>query len=143
MTSRSEESLPTLNATEAGLLETAVACNDAMLPINEVGTARGSKRDTYSTLRPFTYALTSGRDVLRHTSWTGGGKPGTFKTILVLSSERSPDDWASHGGDQRDDGETVRLIGLPVLRPGFTTIFDRRPKDLYDDDAGRWENDLY
>lgn len=68
-----EKDLPTLNATRPGLQAAALAFNDHMLPINEVGTAQGKKRDIYEVLRETTYALLSGQDIIRHPSWSSSG----------------------------------------------------------------------
>ncbi len=134
-----EKSLPTLNATPAGLIAAAQAFSDHMLPINEIGTARGPKRDIGGVLRETTYALMTGHDVIRHPSWTGGGSPaGSFQVLPLLSSEWSPDAWAARNGETRDDGETARLIGVPVLRAGHGTVFDRPPKELKDAALDNW-----
>nr|WP_171015512.1 DUF927 domain-containing protein [Methylobacterium sp. L1A1] len=135
-----EEHLPSLNATHAGLLSAALTFNDHMLPINEVGTARGAKRDIYVVLRETTYALMNGQDVLRHPSFNSGGATGrTFQVLPILSSEHSPDAWAARNGESRDEGETARLIGVPVLAKGRRTIFDRPPAGLVGDALDTWE----
>lgn len=135
-----EKELPTLNATRPGLQAAALAFNDLMLPINEIGTAQGKKRDIYDVLRETTYALLSGQDTIRHPSWTGaGGGTGTFSVIALFSSEIAPDAWAARNGETRDDGEMARLIGVPVLAPGYATIFDRPPRQLSGDALAAWE----
>lgn len=135
-----EEELPSLNATPAGLLATASASNDLMLPVNEIGTARGPKDRLYIALRDVTYALMNGRDVDRHPSWTGSGSgtPGSFQVLPLFSSEHSPDVWAARNGESRDEGETARLIGVPVVQPGHTTVFDRVPKSVEEKDLPKW-----
>ena len=112
-----------------------------MLPINEIGTARGRKSEVYVILRDATYALLNGQDTLRHPSWSGAGTgtASTFQVIGLFSSEISPDAWAARNGETRDDGEMARLIGLPVLAPGRLTIFDRPPSDLSGDALSAWE----
>ena len=127
-----EEDLPSLNASPAGLLAAALTFNDHMLPINEVGTVQGSKNEIYRALRDTTYALMNGQDKLRHPSWTGGvgGASSTFRVLCLFSSERSPDDWAALNGETRDDGEKVRLIGVPVPIGPDDTIFDLPPPVL-------------
>lgn len=136
----SEKELPTLNATPAGLLATGLAFDGHMLPINEVGTAQGRKRDIYDVLRETTYRFLSGQDTMRHPSWTGGGGgASTFGVIVLLSSEIAPDAWAARNGETRDDGEMARLIGVPVLAPGYGTIFDRPPPKLSGTALTAWE----
>ena len=136
-----EKDLPSLNATPAGLLAAALAFNDHMLPINEIGTARGRKSEVYVVLRDTTYALLNGQDTIRHPSWSGAGSnaTSTFQVVVLLSSEISPDVWAARNGETRDDGEMARLIGLPVLAPERLTIFDRPPSDLSGDALSAWE----
>lgn len=138
-----EQDLPTLNATPAGLLATAIAFNDHALPINEVGSAAASGSDINLTLRKTTYALMNGQDTVRHPSWTGGRTTGTFQILPVFSSEHSPDTWAARSGETRDAGETARLIGVPVLYNGRTTIFDRPPTDLEGVALGQWETEQF
>lgn len=136
----SEEDLPSLNATSAGLLATAITFNDLLLPINEVGTARGSKDEVYVALRDATYALMNGQDTMRHPSWTGAnpGSPTTFKVLCLLSSEISPDAWAARNSQTRDEGEMARLIGVPVPLSVSKTIFDRAP-EMDDSERRKWE----
>ena len=129
-----EEHLPTLNATPAGLSEAARVFNDHMLPINEVGTARGPKTDIHLVMHDATYAITSGRDVMRHSSWGGAAATtSSFHGLLLMSSEFSPDEWAARGGEARDPGETARLIGVPVLYGENTSVFDVFPKVVLKD----------
>lgn len=136
-----EEDLPSLNATGPGLLAVAVAFNDHLLAINEVGTARGAKRDVYEVVRETTYGLMNGQDVIRHPNWSGsdGGAAATFQVLVLMSSELSPDAWAARKGEARDEGETARLIGVPVLFNGSRTIFDLAPKPLSGVDLAAWE----
>ena len=122
-----EEHLPTLNATPAGLLEAGLVFNDCMLPINEIGTAQGAKSEKHRVVSDTTYALMTGKDVMRHSTWSGGGASSSFKVLPIFSSERSPDEWAALGGEAREAGETVRLITLPAIREGDETVFDRPP----------------
>ena len=122
-----EEHLPTLNATSAGLLEAGLVFNDCMLPINEIGTAQGAKSEKHRVVSDTTYALMTGKDVVRHSSWSGGGASSSFKVLPIFSSEHSPEEWAARGGEFRDDGETVRLITLPAIREGHETVFDLPP----------------
>lgn len=92
-----EEDLPSLNASQPGLLAAALGFNDHMLPINEVGTAQGPKKEIYVTLRDATYGLMNGEDKLRHPSWSGSGSgvASIFRVICLFSSEISPDAWAA------------------------------------------------
>jgi hypothetical protein len=124
---RTEEMLPTFDATEAGLRALAISYNDHPLLLNEVASAKGKKSDVYQTLLGSTYALMSGRDTIRHPSWSDGCPTVNFSTIALLSSEWSPDVWAGRAGQVRDDGEKVRLIGVPVAFAPHVQTFDRAP----------------
>ncbi len=65
---------------------------------------------------------------MRHSSWSGRNSSATsFKTLLILSSELSPDEWAARSGETRDPGETARLIGVPVKGGRYFSIFDSYP----------------
>lgn len=134
-----EEDLPTLNATPAGLLNLGLSFGDHALFLNEVGTARGGKKQVPAVLFESTYALMSGRDVTRHPSWSAAnaGGTGTFRILPVLSSEFSPDEWAVRGGIERDPGEVARMIGLSALLAGSTHIFDQLPPEALAD-PDRW-----
>lgn len=134
-----EEDLPTLNATPAGLLNLGLGFGDHALFLNEVGTARGGKKQVPAVLFESTYALMSGRDVTRHPSWSAAnaGGTGTFRILPVLSSEFSPDEWAVRGGIERDPGEVARMIGLSALLGGSAHIFDQLPPEALTD-PDRW-----
>ncbi|KQO45715.1 hypothetical protein ASF24_11170 [Methylobacterium sp. Leaf86] len=140
-----EEDLPSLNATVSGLLAVAVAFNDHAIPINEIGTARGGKNNVYEVVRETTYGLMNGQDIIRHPSWAGsdGGATATFQVLPLMSSEHSPDAWAARKGETRDEGETARLIGVPVLFNGSQTIFDLAPKTLTGADLAAWEKQQF
>ncbi|WP_152047145.1 DUF927 domain-containing protein [Aureimonas psammosilenae] len=135
-----EEDLPGLGATKAGLLAACLEFHGHMLPINEVGTADGPKREIYVALRNSTYQVMSGQDVIRHPSWPGAtsGAPTKFRVICLLSSEKSPGEWADRNGETRDPGEEARLIGLPVLIGSATSIFDKLPSGLEGEALSEW-----
>lgn len=139
-----EQDLPSLRATDAGQLAAAIAFNDHAYPINEIGTAKGPKKDIYVALRDHTYALMNGQDIIRHPSFAGS-ETGTasFTVLPIFSSEHSPDTWAARNGEARDEGETARLIGLPVLYGGRATIFDRPPQALEGDELDRWQRERF
>lgn len=136
-----EEDLPTFKATEAGLLAAAMGFNDLLLPINEVGTAPGKKKDKYDAIYDATYALTSGHDVIRHPIWNGGNASdgAGFRLIAMISSEHAPDAWAARKGENRDAGETARMFGLSALYDGIPSIFDQPPEDVDGADFPEWE----
>ena len=101
--------------------------NDHVLPINEIGTASGSKNEKHKVVSDATYALMTGKDTMRHSFSSVGGPRSSFKVLPIFSSEITPDEWAERGGTTRDDGEKVRLISLQAIREGDETVFDRPP----------------
>ena len=137
-----EEHLPTLNTTSAALSELGAMFNDQLFMINEVGTARAAKKDIHAVVYESTYALVSGRDVARHSTWGDAGGPSTFKLIVLMSSEFSPDEWAARGGHTRDPGETARMISAPVCVEEGSTVFDMAPK-MEPDERRDWVKDQF
>lgn len=135
-----EEDMPNLNATTSGLIAAAPDYNDQMFPINEVATASGGQSDVHQAIRSATYKLIAGQDVLRHPSWTAatGGAAPSFQTIILMSSEVSPDIWAERGGATRDDGERARMIGMAVDRRGWGHIYDRPPRKFKGKKRAEW-----
>lgn len=136
-----ERDLPTLDATDAGLRELAISFNDHPLLLNEAATANGNKSEVYAALVRSSYALLSGRDTGRHSSWSGERGAATFSTVGLISSEFSPDDWASRAMGTRDPGEWVRLIGVPVMLGVHTKTFDRPPTGMKPADLVIWSKE--
>jgi hypothetical protein len=132
-----EESLLTLGATNAGILENAVASTDLLFPINEGGTIKGKRRDAYQKLRELTFALNAGHDTIRHRSWGPSGDP--FRLIFAVSAEHSASEYAAMAGEKRDDGELVRLVDYPAIVPSTNSIFAELPEGVSADAA---TNDL-
>ena len=134
-----EEELPTPKGTDAGLNEAPLFFNDHMLPINELGAAKGGRLGKDGAVYEMTYSLLSGRDTIRHSSSPVGSGMGTsFKVLIVMSSEFSPDEWAARAGQTRDPGESRRLIGVPALHSGYPTVYDSFPGDVSLKDRGAW-----
>ncbi len=98
-----EENLLTWNATNARILQLAGAWTDLLLPINEVGTIKGERRDAYQKLRELTFALAEGRDTVRRSSWGTFG--GSFRLIYAASAEHWTSEYAAMRREKRDDGE--------------------------------------
>ena len=134
-----EEELPTPKATEAGLNEMALFFNDHMLPLNELAAAKGGRGRTDDAVYEITYSLLSGRDTIRHSSSSvGTGMGSSFKVLIVMSSEFSPDEWVARVGKTRDPGEMRRLIGVPALHGGHPTVYDSFPNGVSIAERGAW-----
>ena len=102
----SEKELPTLNATPAGLLAAGLAFDGHMLPINEVGTAQGKKRDIYDVLRETTYRFLSGQDTMAPSLVDGRRRRGEHVRgdRLAVLGDRA----RCVGGAQRGDARRRR-----------------------------------
>ena len=131
------------HGTDAGKLAAALTLSDHMIPMDEVGTTQGSKKETYAAIRNVSYALCGGRDKTRHPAFQGGAVDVTFNTIVLFTSERSPDDWAALDGEQRDAGECARLIALPACKGDHTTVLDRPPSSLQGEALRAWERQQF
>lgn len=138
-----EGSLPNFNATPAALQEVAVEFVDRVLPVNELGLLKGSKRDAYHQLRPLTYRYSEGRDTARHSKSSYGqeGAPLEWRGIMLVSSENTFEELAAMAGEKRDEGEYARAFDVPAVTRGRTTIFDRFPRKLAASDRERWSRD--
>lgn len=127
------------NSTDAGKLAAAYTLSDHMIPMDEAGTTQGSKKETYAAIRNASYALCGGRDKTRHPAFQGAAVDATFNTIVLFTSERSPDAWAALDREQRDEGECARLIALPAVDGDHATVFDRAPCELRGEHLHAWE----
>ena len=125
--------LLTWGATVAGILEKAGAWTDLLLPINEVGTIKGKRRDAYQLLRELTFAFNAGRDTVRHSSWGPSGD--SFRLIYAASAEHSTSEYAAMANEKRDDGELVRLVDFPAIVRTTDLIFAVLPKGVSAEDA--------
>ena len=67
-----EEDLPNWNTSGPRLLGSAGAFGDIVFPLNEVGAARGKRKQTYEGLRDLYAQFAEGRDRDRHSSWRPG-----------------------------------------------------------------------
>lgn len=139
-----EEDLPTPKATGAGLNEAALFFNDHMLPLNELGAAKGGRLGKDGVVYEMTYSLLSGRDTIRHSTYTAAsGMGSSFKVLILMSSEFSPDEWAARAGQMRDPGEMRRLIGVPALHGGYKTVYDSFPDDVPIAERGPWIHEQF
>jgi hypothetical protein len=119
------------------LLEAATTFNDALFSLNEVGAAKGKKKEAYPILREFYAQYAEGRDRSRHSVWekAHGGRAKRFWGICMVSAEHSVAWYAEQAGDARDGGELFRAIDVPAVREGKETVLDLAPDDLNQDDC--------
>ena len=97
-----ESRLPNFNATNAALQEVATEFNDSVLPVNEIGLLKGSKRDAYQSLRPLIYQYAEGRDTGRHSKSAYASPSGvaSWRGIMVASSENAIEALAELAGGE-------------------------------------------
>ncbi len=135
-----EGGLPNFNATGASLQEVAAEFNDSVLPVNEIGLLKGTKRDAYQSLRPLIYRYAEGRDTGRHSKSAFASASGiaSWRGIMVASSENAVEALAELAGEKRDEGEYARAFDVPAVRPGNSTVFDRFPHHVAPEHHEAW-----
>lgn len=117
------------NATENRLQEQLPEFNDCLAPIDDVMSMKGSDRDKYTSVKSLAYIFALGAGKGRHSSHSPESKE-RWRTIVLSSNEISLRELAARSRVEREHGETVRFIDLPVTFDGATDIFDRRSDSL-------------
>jgi Domain of unknown function (DUF927) len=123
------QQLLTWNQTDARLQEQLPEINDCLTPIDDLKSMTGSDRHKYTRVGSLAYILATGAGTGRHSTF-GQRKEELWKTILFTSNEYSIGELARRCGLERDAGETVRLIDVPVRFDDASTIFDREQTEL-------------
>jgi hypothetical protein len=123
-----EEHLPNWNATGARLLEAAAGFCDVVFPLNEVGAAKGKRKQTYEGLRDLYAQFAEGSDRDRHSSFQGEAM--RFCGICMATAEHSVAKYAAMADEFRDDGELFRAIDVAAFREGAKTILDLAPETI-------------
>ena len=123
----SSEDLASWKITDAGLEEKLTLYNDSFFAIDEfslLGTADAQK---YARLGSLAYKIVQGAETERHSSYLAGngGRPGSWRGIMMTSNEKSVRDLARSAGTVRQPGETIRLIDVPADVEALGHIFDR------------------
>ena len=111
-----------------------------MLPVNEIGLLKGTKRDAYPSLRPLIYRYSEGRDTGRHSksTYTSDAGLASWRGIMVASSENSIEALAGLGAEKRDEGEYARAFDVPAVRPGNKTVYDCFPRHIAPEQREAW-----
>ena len=123
----STSELPTWNITDARLEQQLALFNNSLFPIDDLAILGGKGRDAYRRVHDLAYRLHQGWGRARHSSFAGGNGQNRerWRTIGITSSETSVLELAQMAGCQRQAGECVRLIDVPVLVDGQDNLFDR------------------
>ena len=136
------EQMITWRLKDARLEQRLAEYNDAMFPIDDLETIveKGDKAK-YLRIRNVAYNLEQGWSTGRHDSFTmaHGGTHEQWRCIAVTSCEKAVVDLARSVKLNRQPGETLRLIDVPVLLDGLDHIFDRLPCDLDTSDFPKWK----
>lgn len=121
-----ERDLPNFNGTTSAMSELFALYNDQMLPANELGLVSGGRAQVYPLVRDFVYAVGEGRARTKNAKspYADTAVAGQFRTIAVLTAERSVQQYAEDAGAERDGGEFARTFDLAVRRGPRQSIFD-------------------
>jgi hypothetical protein len=126
------QNLISWNLTDAALEQRLAQFNDLLFPIDDLSTMAGGDKEKYLRIREITYKLSQGWSKGRHSSYEGA--QSGWRCILLTSSEKSIRDLAKQANIERQHGESLRLIDMPVTFNGLDHIFDRlNPGDLSSD----------
>jgi hypothetical protein len=117
------ENLISWNITDARLEQRLAEFNDLLFPIDDLSTMTGGDKEKYLHIREVTYKLSQGWSKGRHSSYEGA--QSGWRCILLTSSEKSVRDLAKQANIERQHGEALRLIDIPVAFNGLDHIFDR------------------
>jgi hypothetical protein len=129
------------NITPAGLEQRLAEYNDMLFPIDDLSTMAGGDKEKYLRVRETTYKLSQGWSKGRHTSFES--VQSGWRCILLTSSEKSIADMARQANVERQHGESLRLIDIPVTFSGLDHIFDRlKPGDLTSD-INNWKRTTF
>src|ERR1700722_5236465 len=79
----------------------------------------------------------------RTPSQAAGGVHGSWRSIALTSSEKSIRDLARAVKLERQHGEALRLIDVPVVFGNLDHIFDRLPNNLDQSNFKGWKKDTF
>jgi hypothetical protein len=133
--------LITWNITDARLEQRLAEFNDAIFPIDDLTTMRGTDKEKYQRVRELAYKITGGWTTARHDSFTLAheGVHQDWNCIVLTSSEKSVRDLAHAVKLERQHGEALRLIDVPVMNDGQDHIFDRLTEDVDTSNFEAWK----
>ena len=137
--------LMTWNITDARLEQRLAEFNDAVFPIDDLATMRGTDKEKYQRIRELAYKITGGWTTARHDSFTSAheGAHHDWNCIVLTSSEKSVRDLAHAVKLERQHGEALRLIDVPAVIDGQDHIFDRLPNDVDKSNFDAWKRNAF
>jgi len=137
--------LMTWNITDARLEQRLAEFNDAVFPIDDLTTMRGTDKEKYQRIRELAYRITGGWTTARHDSFTSAheGAHHDWNCIVLTSSEKSVRELAHAVKLERQHGEALRLIDVPAVIDGQDHIFDRLPNDLDKSNFEAWRRNAF
>ena len=100
-------------SSDAGLEDLAVAHNDRLLCLDEVGRSSSDAKEVGKRARELTFLIAGERGRELSASYTGGS-PASWRLQLLSTGERGIAELARLGGTGRLKGEEARLIDVPV-----------------------------
>jgi hypothetical protein len=130
-----ENKLPNFRTTDAALGELPTAFNDMIMPINELGLLKGTRKDRHDRVRDLAYGFAEGRGTT-YSKFVGqhnGNRDHKWRTLALGTGEETLERIAQNSGDSRSMGETIRWIDLCGAKSGAKDIFDRQMNISADD----------
>ena len=127
--------------TNARLEQRLPEFNDCVFPIDDLEKITGSQKVKYERIRELAYSISQGAAMAKHSSYTKAheGAHKNWNSIVLTSSERSVRELAHLVKTERQHGESLRLIDVPVVVAGLDHIFDRPPSGVVEE----WKNRMF
>jgi putative DNA primase/helicase len=114
----SPASILSWEATSVGIEQHAVARNDSLMVLDEMGLASAA------TLGRTVYQLVSGMERMRGTKTVTARPAKNWTTFILSTTEKGLGDKLSESGEQIQAGQEVRLVDVPICPPGQTQAFE-------------------
>jgi hypothetical protein len=137
-----EADLITWNITDARLEQRLVEFNDSIFPIDDLaGMQSSAAKARYQRIRDVSYKITQGWSTGRFDSFTSvhEGSHREWTCILLTSNEKPTRELANSARMERQHGEALRLIDVPVIFDGQDHIFDRPPAKIDKNELDAWK----
>jgi hypothetical protein len=137
-----EEEMPNWSATSAAIGELCRLHCDRLMPINEAGLL--AKKKTYAKMQSTIYQIAESRERDRHSKsgFATTDDSACFRIIFISNAEHTIDYYARLAEDGRDEGEIARCTEIPAVRRDRSTVIDRFPDDLPNDQRAAWARKL-
>ena len=120
-----EKSVMTWNSTLTAIEEIARGYNDSLLIFDELKLLHPDPEQAARMARNVVYMLAEGSGKNRSISYQP--KVNYFRTCILSAGEQSLQDHAKSGGEERMEGEQVRVIDVPSDAGSDMGIFDSIP----------------